>query len=330
MTQRLPIAILGTGSFVPDRVITNQHFAEYLDTSDEWITTRTGIKERRWVSDDESTSTMAVEAARRALDDAGMTADQLDLIICCTATPDQLCPPTATWIQGALGCHGVASFDLSAACSGFIYGMIAAAGFVVSGMHRRVLVVGAETLSRFADPQDRTVCVLFGDAAGAAVIGPAEREDQGIWHWELGCDGSRADHIVFPAGGSRLPTSASTVAENLQFIRMKGREVFKFAVGKMQDMIDRALAELKIEPSEIALVIPHQSNLRIIESARDRLGLPREKVAVNIDRCGNTSAASVPLALDDGRRKGQLRTGDLVIMLGVGAGLTWGLMAVRL
>ena len=191
MTQRLPIAILGTGSFVPDRVITNQHFAEYLDTSDEWITTRTGIKERRWVSDDESTSTMAVEAARRALDDAGMTADQLDLIICCTATPDQLCPPTATWIQGALGCHGVASFDLSAACSGFIYGMIAAAGFVVSGMHRRVLVVGAETLSRFADPQDRTVCVLFGDAAGAAVIGPAEREDQGIWHWELGCDGSR-------------------------------------------------------------------------------------------------------------------------------------------
>ncbi|HNQ21973.1 MAG TPA: beta-ketoacyl-ACP synthase III [Phycisphaerae bacterium] len=330
MSQRIPLCVRGTGSFVPARVLTNDHFIRYLDTSEEWILARTGIRERRWVGAEECTSTMAIEAGRRALEDARMRASEIDLIICATATPDHMFPPTAAYIQDGLGMREIPAFDLEAACSGFIYAMMAAAAFVSAGLYRNILIFGAETLSRVGDPQDRGTCILFGDAAGAAILGPAINSEQGILHWELGCDGSRADYIVMPSGGMRRPASEETVRQREHYLRMRGREVFKFAVGKMEELIDRALAELGMAPDELALVIPHQSNLRIIQSARERLGLPPEKVAVNIDRYGNTSAASVILALDEGRRNGTLKPGDTVLVLGVGAGLTWGLFALRL
>lgn len=320
----------GVGSYVPERVVNNQHFTDYLDTSDEWIVTRTGIRERRYCAPEECTSTMAIEASRRALEEAHMSADELDVIICATATPDHAYPATAAFIQDKLGAGKIPVFDISAACSGFLYACAVGGGFVVSGMYRNALVIGAETLTRAADPQDRTMCVLFGDAAGAAVIGPAINSEQGILYWRLGCDGDKTHMILQPAGGSRLPASEATVAERRHYMKMEGRQVFKFAVNKMRELIDEALGATGISPSDLALVIPHQSNLRIIEAARERLGLPPEKMAVNIDRYGNTSAASVVLALDEARRDGTLNPGDLIMMLAIGAGLTWGVMLIRL
>lgn len=331
MTQPiLPIQFVGTGSYVPDEVITNEHFAGYLDTSDEWITTRSGIKERRRAAPDQCTSTLSTLAARQALDDAGMTAKDLDLIICATATGDCPFPSTATFIQAALEARGAAAFDVSAACAGFLHAMHVAAGFISADMFERILVVGAETLSRFVDPYERGTAVLFGDAAGAAIVTKADRDDQGVIYHEMGCDGTRTEHIWVPAGGSRLPASESSVAKRLHFMHMRGREVYKFAVNKMQELVDRAFETTGLTPSDLKLLIPHQSNLRIIESFRRKMGLPKEKVAVHIDRFGNTSAASVPMSLDEGRRDGTLVPGDLILMIAVGAGLTWSTMVIRL
>jgi 3-oxoacyl-[acyl-carrier-protein] synthase-3 len=330
MSKLLPVRFRGTGHYVPDAVLNNQHFTDYLDTSDEWIMTRTGIRERRRAAPEEWTSTMAEKAARNALEDAGLQPSDLDLIICATATSDCPLPSTAAFIQAALGAEEIPAFDVNAACAGFLYGAVTAASFISSGMYERVLVVGAEILTRAADPQDRTTIVLFGDAAGAAILERSSSTEQGILYFDMGCDGTRAEHIWVPAGGSRLPTSETTVAERLHYIRMKGREVYKFAVNKLQQLIDNALETTNLTPDDLKLVIPHQSNLRIIESARVRMGLPKDKIAVNIDRYGNTSAASVILSLDEARRDGTLQAGDIVLLVAIGAGLTWSTMIIRL
>ena len=330
MTPRLPIRFCGTGMYVPKEVLTNQHFADYLDTSDEWIVTRTGIRERRKAAPGEYTSTMAVKAAQNALEDAGLSASDIDLIICTTATGDCPFPATAAFIQAALGIRDTPAFDIAAACAGFLHGAIVAAGLLNSGLYDRALVIGAETLTRFVDVEDRRMVVLFGDGAGAAVLSRSANPEQAILYCDMGCDGTRAKLIWLPAGGSRLPASQMTVAERLHYMHMRGREVYKFAVNKMQELITNALAVTGLTPQDLKLVIPHQSNLRIIESVRDKIGLDREKMAVNIDRYGNTSAASVIISLDEARRDGTLQPGDIVLMVAIGSGLTWSTMIVRL
>ena len=331
MTARFPIRFLGTGSYAPKTVRTNQYYVDYLDTSEEWILTRTGIRERRVAAEDEATSTMGIHAARRALEDAKLTIDDIDVIICATATGDHQFPATAAFIQGGLGSsREIPAFDLGAACAGFLHATNVAAALLTSGMYDTALVIGAETLTRFANPEDRGTVILLGDAAGAAVIGRSDDPNKGILHTELGCDGTRADLIVVPAGGSRLPASQTTVAERLHYMYMRGREVYKFAVAKLQELTDRALEATGLTPEDLKLVIQHQSNLRIIESARKKLGLPKEKVTVNIDRYGNTSAASVIMGLDEARKNGSLQDGDIILMLALGGGLCWASLVIRL
>ncbi len=330
MAQRMPIRIAGTGAYVPEKVLTNEHFSRYLDTTDEWIVTRTGIRERRIAPADEATSHLAIRAGKAAIENAGLEPGDIDAVIIATATGDRQFPATATYVQHGIGCRLVPAFDIAGACAGFLYATAVGAGFISSGMYKNVLVIGAETLSRFADPQDRSIVILLGDGAGAAVLSRAHNPEQGILYSELGCDGDKAEHIWVPAGGSRLPSSEMTVAERLHFMRMRGRDVFKFAVLKMEELVDRALSAAGLQASDIKLVIPHQSNLRIIESMRERMGLPPEKIAINIHRFGNTSAASIPMAFDDARRSGSLQSGDHVLMLAIGAGLTWGVMVARL
>ena len=330
MDLQLPIRFCGTGAYIPTEVVRNDHFAEYLDTSDEWIRSRTGIRERRRAAPDECTSTMAVKAAEKALQDAQLNPDDIDLIICATATGDCPVPATAAFIQAGLGAKDVAAFDISAACAGFLFGTVVAGGMLTSGLCKRALVIGAETLTRYGDPEDRRMAILFGDGAGAAVISLSDHPGQGILYCDMGCDGTRAEHIWVPAGGSRLFASETTVAERLHYLRMRGREVYKFAVQKMQALITHALQTVGMTTDDLKLVILHQSNLRIIESVAEKLGLPREKTSVNIDRFGNTSAASVIMALDENRRNGTLQTGDVVLMVAIGAGLAWSTIIVRL
>ena len=330
MTKPLPIRFSGTGAYLPKDVLTNQHFIDHLDTSDEWIVSRTGIRERRRAAKDETTSTLALHAARRALKDADMSAEEIDLIVVATATGDCPFPSTAAFVQDALGARQVPSFDVSAACSGFLHATSVAASMLVAGPYEHAMVIGAETLTRFVDPEDRTIAVLMGDGAGAAVLSKTLNPQQSILHAALGCDGSRAKHIWVPAGGSLLPASANTVAERLHYMKMRGRDVYKFAVAKMQQIIDEALKATNLTANDLKLVIPHQSNLRIIESVRQRMGLPEDKIAVNIVRYGNTSAASIPVALDEARHDGTLTEGDHVLMVAIGAGLTWATMVVRL
>jgi 3-oxoacyl-[acyl-carrier-protein] synthase-3 len=330
MTQRLPIEFSGTGTYVPSRVVNNQHFIDYLDTSNEWIMTRSGIRERRYAAPDECTSTMAMEAGKLAIEDAGIGVEDIDVIICATATNDCPFPATAAFIEAQLGAKDIPVFDLGAACAGFLYGCITASSLLACGLYKRALVIGAETLSRYADPEDRATVVLFGDAAGAAVLSRSNDSKSEVLYCDMGCDGDRAEHIYVPAGGSRLPTTETTVAERLHYLRMRGREVYKFAVLKMQELIDHALEVTGVAADELKMVIPHQSNMRIIESVRQKLKLPPEKMAVNIDRYANTSSASIPTALDAARRDGRLKKGDLVMMVAVGAGLTWSTMLVRL
>jgi 3-oxoacyl-[acyl-carrier-protein] synthase-3 len=273
---------------------------------------------------------MSVHAAQRALDHAGMTVDDIDVIICATATPDCPTPATGAFIQAGIGARDIPAFDLGAACAGFVHAMIVGFGLMATGLYKRPLIIGAETLTRLGDPLNRNTAVLFGDGAGAAILGAAQNGDQGVLYSELGCDGRRVEDIWAPAGGSRLATSETTVAERLQFLRMRGREVYKFAVLKMQHLIENALAQADLTPDDVKLIIPHQSNLRMIESVSERLNIPMDKFAVNIDRLGNTSAASVIICLDEGLRDGTLNRGDVVVLLAIGAGLCWGIVVVRL
>jgi len=329
MAELKSAVISGTGSYVPEKILTNRDFEKFLDTSDEWITTRTGIKERRIAARHETSASMAVNAARKALDDAGLSAEQLDLIIVSTFTPDMPLPSTACFVQEQLGITNVGAFDLAAACSGFIYGLTVASQFVQAGMYDNVLVVGSETLSRFSDYEDRSSCILFGDGAGAAIVSSSSENGRGVLYSRLAADGQGWPLLYVPGGGSRMPASEETVKQRQHYMKLKGREVYKFAVHKMQFLLKDAMDQCKLSVDDVAMVVPHQVNSRIIDSACSHLGFPREKVYLNIERMGNTSAASVPIALDEARRAGSIKEGDLVIMVAFGAGLTWASAVVR-
>ena len=312
----------------PSRVMTNEDLERIVDTSDDWIKTRTGIRERRIAQPHEAVSQFALEACRNALDMAGIKPDAVDLIICATVTPDVPIPATACLLQHRLGCQHAAAFDLQAGCSGFIYAQSVAKQFIVSGRCRNVLVVGAELLSKFLDWTDRKTCVIFADGAGAAVMS-AGSLPRGILASALHSDGSMSDFISMDGGGSLHPASAETVAQGLHFIRMRGNETFKIAVRSIEDVSREVLDAAGLTPNDVSWFIPHQANQRIINAVGERLGIPAERCYVNIDRYGNTSAASIPIALDEAVRAGQIRTGDIILMAAFGAGLTWAASAVR-
>ncbi|KYH32489.1 beta-ketoacyl-ACP synthase III [Neomoorella mulderi] len=318
-----PVGIVGTGSCLPERVLTNAELEQMVDTSDEWIRSRTGIRERRIASQDTAASDLAVPAAVKALKMAGLTAEAVDLIIVATVTPDTLFPATACLVQERLGARGAAAFDLSAGCSGFIYALAAASQFIAAGVYQTALVIGVEILSKIINWQDRNTCVLFGDGAGAVVL-QAVPAGEGLLGLHLGADGSGGSLLSMPAGGSRLPASSSTVEKHLHTIHMNGPEVFKFAVRVMGEASLKALEQAGLRKEEVDFLIPHQANIRIIEAATKRLGLAPEKVYVNLDRYGNMSSASIPVALDEAYREGRLKRGDKVVLVAFGAGLTWG------
>jgi len=290
-------------------------------TNNEWIVTRTGISERRMADKDTATSDLALEAAKRALEDAKVKPEKLDLIIVSTITPDMFFPSTACTVQTALGAKNAAAFDLSAACSGFVYGVSAASSMIATGGIKKALVIGAETLTKITNYEDRSSCILFGDGAGAVVLGPAKRRN--IVYSKLGADGSGGMMMYLPGGGSRHPATMQTVQDKLHYMVIHGREVFKFAVTKMQECIQDALDACGYTAKDIALIVPHQVNLRILVAAAEKFGLPMEKVYVNIDKYGNTSAASIPIALDEAVKVRKLKKGDVVILVAFGAGLTW-------
>ncbi|MFC5986295.1 beta-ketoacyl-ACP synthase III [Marinicrinis lubricantis] len=318
-----PVGILGTGKYVPERVLTNKDLEQMVDTNDEWITSRTGIKERRIAAEHEATSDLAYHASMEALRNAGISADDLDLIIVATITPDMAFPSTACILQEKLGAKKAAAFDLAAACSGFIYSLANASNFIAMGTYKHVLVVGAECLSRITDYTDRNTCVLFGDGAGAVVLGEVP-EGRGFKSFELGSDGSGGELLKLAAGGSRNPASAETIENKQHYIHMEGREVFKFAVRIMGSAADEALRKAGCTKEDIDFLVPHQANIRIIQAALQRLELDEDKCIINLPFYGNASAASIPLALAEANENGRLREGDTVLLVGFGGGLTWG------
>ncbi len=315
--------IRGTGSSLPEKVLSNFDLEKMVDTSDEWITSRTGIRERRIARDDEAMSIFAIRAGQEALRAAGLEAADVDLVICATVTPDLPIPATACLIQSALDARNAAAFDLSAGCSGFIYGLAAADAFIAAGLYRNVLLIGAELLSKYVDWTDRATCVLFGDGAGAVVLTPGDGPS-GVLATSTHADGGMADFIYVPAGGTREPASARTVSERRHFIRMKGNETFKMAVRSMEEASREVLDRAGLQAADIDLFISHQANRRIIDAVGSRLNLRADQVYVNIDRVGNTSAASIPIALDEAVRKGLLKDGALLLCSAFGTGLTWG------
>ena len=314
--------IVSTGSYVPEKVLANSDLEKMIETSDEWIIERTGIKERRIADESQAASDLAYEAAKKALKGADLKPEDLDLIIVTTVTGDMPFPSTACILQDKLGAKKATAFDINAACSGFLYGLYVADSFIKSGIHKRILVVGTEVLSKITDWDDRTTCILFGDGAGAVIIEPTE-EDRGVISMHIHSDGSMWDLLNMPGGGSRNPASKDSIEKRLHFIKMKGNEIFKVAVRKLEDLAVKILKENKLEPSQISLFIPHQANLRIIQAIAERLGIPMEKVYINIDRYGNTSAASIPIALDEAVRAGKVKDGDYILLEAFGGGLTW-------
>lgn len=323
------IHFAGTGSYAPSTVITNAELALRVDTSDEWIFSRTGIRERRIAGPLESTSHLAAEAGARAIADAGLTAADIDLVIVATITPDMPFPSTACLVQHKLGIRRAVCFDVEAACSGFLYVLDIGASMVASGRYRHALIIGAEKLSSILDWQDRSTCVLFGDGAGAAVLSAWPDTCTGIVGSSLGADGAASEVLYMPGGGSSLPASPQSILDRQHFLKMKGREVFKIAVRVMEQAALDILARFELSPDQITCVIPHQANLRIIEMLSDRLTIPLERFFTNLDRYGNTSAASIPLALDEARRVGRIKPGDTVLLLAFGAGLTWGATLIK-
>lgn len=319
-----PVGIIGTGHYVPEKVLTNQDLEKMVETNDEWIVTRTGIKERRIAADHQATSDLAYEAAVKALDNAGITADQLGLIVVATLSPDMMCPSTACILQEKLGAKKAAAFDLSAACSGFVYGLANASQFVASGMYDYVLVVGAEVLSRLTDYTDRNTCILFGDGAGAAVLGPVE-DGRGFEAFELGADGAGGPLLRGGCvGGSRYPNESCLPEGMSHYIWQNGREVFKFAVRIMDSLTESVLSKAGKTKQDINLLVPHQANIRIIHAAMEKLDLTEKEVMINVDRYGNISAATIPIALSEAAEQGRLKKGDTVVLVGFGGGLTWG------
>jgi len=321
-------AITGLATYLPERVVTNAELARTLDTSDDWIVTRTGIRERRVGAPGETTSTMGAEAVRRLMAAKGLGREDIDLLIVATVTPDMVFPPTACLIQDRLGMQQVWGFDLSAACSGFLYALTTGTQFVASGVHRRVVVVGADLMSAIIDPLDRTTAVLFGDGAGAVLLEAAE-PGFGVLDFLHRVDGSGRSDLMMPAGGSLRPASAETVAAREHYLKQNGRTVFKFAVSQMADSVERLLERNGLKASDLAVVIPHQANQRILDATADRLGLPHDRMASVIARYGNTTAATLPLALEDVLRAGKLARGDLAVFVAVGAGFTVGATLVR-
>jgi len=328
-TASYPVTILGTGSSVPTRVVTNEELSKSVETSHEWIISRTGIRERRVASQDETTSEMGARASSAAIAASGIAASDIDAVIACTMTADMAFPSAACLIQEKLGLPKRTAFDIQAACSGFIYGLEVAASLIQAGVHRHVLLIGSERLSSIIDWSDRATCVLFGDGAGAVVLGRGRSHDSGVIGVRTGADGSDAQLLYMPGGGSNVPASVESVTSRQHFLRMNGREVFKHAVLVMEDISRELLREHGVMTHEIDLVIPHQANFRIIDTLAERLKIPIEKFFVNLDRYGNTSAASIPLAIDEAVRSDRLRPGHLVLFVAFGAGLTWGAALVR-
>lgn len=318
----LKVKISSVGCFVPPKVLSNDDLSRMVDTNDRWIVERTGIRQRHIADESVATSDMAVAAAQEALRLRGIDASGLDAIIVCTVTPDMLFPSTACLVQHRLGATGAWGFDLVAACSGFVYGITTAAHLVAAGTHRKVLVIGADTMSRIIDYTDRATCILFGDGAGAFLIETGDDAELGFIGHLNEIDGSGGDSLKMPAGGSRLPASAETVAHRLHYVKQEGQQVFKFAVRKMSDLCESLLKRHSIKPSEIKLLIPHQANKRIIAATGERLGLREDQIVINLDRYGNTTAATIPLATRDAITDGRLKKGDLVLFAAVGAGYT--------
>ncbi len=319
---RRSVSIVGTGSYVPERVLTNAELEKLVDTSDEWIITRTGIKERRIAAADEHTSDLATHAACKAMAQAGVTAEEIDVIIVATVTPDTFFPATACWVQKKLGAKNAACFDLSAACSGFLYAIEVAQQFICNHTYETILVIGADKLSTCVDWTDRNTCVLFGDGAGAAILQHREGT-HGILSTHLGSDGNFSDILIMPGGGSALPVTPDNFDQHFNTIKMNGRETFKQAVNAMWSAAETALTEAGIKIADIACVIPHQANVRIIEAIADRMELPLDRFYINLDRYGNTSAAAVAIALDEANRAGRIKEGDFILLVVFGGGLTW-------
>ncbi len=320
--------IAATGSYVPERVLTNFDLEKMVDTSDEWIRERTGIKERRIASEKEAASDLAYEAAKAAFKKTDIKPKDIDLIIVATITGDMPIPATACHLQHKFGLKKSAAFDVNAACSGFLYGLSVADSFIRSGTYKRILVVGTELLSRITDWEDRSTCVLFGDGAGAAIL-EATNEDRGIVSTHLGTDGSLWELLNLPGGGSRHPFSKDTIKKRMHFIRMKGNETFKVAVRTLESLVRETLNENKLRASQLSLLIPHQANLRIIQATAERLDISMDRVFVNLDKYGNTSAASIPIALDEAVREGRIRDNDYVLLEAFGGGLSWASVLIR-
>ena len=317
------VSIVGTGSYVPERVLTNDELSQMVDTNDEWITTRTGIKERRIAAKDEYTSDMAAKAALAAMEQAGVTAEEIDLILVATATPDMVFPATACFVQEKIGAKNAACLDVSAACAGFLFAVEIGQQFITSHTHETVLVIGAEKLSSITNWDDRNTCVLFGDGAGAVILQHRGAGAHGIVSTHIGSDGTYADILFMPGGGCRTPITRENVDRKLQTIHMSGKDVYKQAVISMLNAAKKALDLAGLTTDDIACVIPHQANLRIIEAISERLKIPRERVFVNLESYGNTSAAAVAIALDEANRTGRIKRGDYILLIVFGGGLTW-------
>jgi 3-oxoacyl-[acyl-carrier-protein] synthase-3 len=325
-------SIIGTGSYLPEKVLTNDDLSKMVDTSDEWITTRTGIKERHIAADDQATSDLASEAARRAMTAAGVTPEEIDLIVVATVTPDMFFPSTACFVQCKIGATNAVCFDISAACSGFLYALQVARHFLNAGSRTTALVIGAEKLSSLVNWEDRNTCVLFGDGAGAVVIRAVDADTNApgrVLSTVMGSDGTLSDLLKVPGGGSALPITPENAASRPNTIHMEGRETFKHAVTRMCQASEQALEMAGLTKADIAMVIPHQANARIITAIADRLGLPEEKTFVNVDKYGNTSAATIPVALDEAHRQGRIKRGDIVLLVAFGGGFTWASSVLR-
>lgn len=329
MNKKFGVKIAGTGSYFPERILTNADLEKMVDTSDEWITTRTGIKERRIAHKQQATSDLALEASREALKSAGMNAQDIDLIMVATVTPDMFFPSTGCYLQKKLGAGEIPSFDLAAACSGFIYGISIAKGFIESGIYKNILLVGAETLSKVTDWTDRNTCVLFGDGAGAMILS-ASQENDDVLSVFLGSNGAYSDLLYLPAGGSAHPATLETVNEKLHTMKMLGKEVFKAAVPKMALAAEKALEIADKKPEDIGLFIPHQANMRIIQAVAKKMDISMDRVFVNIHKTGNISAATTITALDEAVKTGRIKKGDLAELVAFGGGFTWGAAVIRI
>lgn len=326
---QIPVTIAGTGSYLPERILTNEELSTLVDTSDEWITSRTGIKERRIAAEGEFTSHMATKAAEKALEQAGISGAEVDLIIVATITPDTLTPATACYVQQNLGAFSAVAFDISAACSGFLYAMKIAKRLISDGAFKNALIIGAEKLSSFVNWEDRNTCVLFGDGAGAAVLRASAEGEGRIIATDIGTDGAQTHLLNIPGGGSACPITLQNADQRLASLAMLGKEVFKHAVTRMKQSAETVLQRAGIAPEDVKLVVPHQANLRIIDAIADRLTVPKDRVFTNLQKYGNTSAAAVAIALDEAHRQGRFERGDNIVLVVFGAGLTWAAAAIE-